>query len=380
MNFKSPPQTIKSSLTTNNRKNPLFYSVSKPNSKQQSFFHENYKEEDKFHEFKKNLLEELKVLKEANNMMRERNKFLVTKSPNESNTSWMSDIFEKQQQKKTEPVSHASPKPKLFENYIDKPLKYEIARNIYSSKEIPQKNTKTENLDHALDVINTVLNFDIRDFIKDLKEASKGKLSLKEIMKVDLTKYCGDQCKLEFIIDREKINEVEKISIKKRNIESQTEQENPYTILDKKNDEEQKKNICEEKKEKSEEGNLYLEEAVNFCLDDLYSQAIKQVAIKKKKQKKVLINEKIPLQEKKKKVLEEKKLANNYLLDLYDEVCIQVSSKSKMEKKDTLGYFSAFKRDGENYDRLDKIVDTTLKEMHENLLWVYCKTKFSIQF
>lgn len=399
--YKSPPNVLKSSLSTSNRKNPLFYSVSKPSSKASPTHYTHNdglstKDEDKFHEFKRNLLEELKVLKETNNLMRERNKMLGMSINNgykkEMEPAWMSDYFDKRSK-------NGQNQKRLFESYIEKPLKYDSTRNIYSTNNISihQKNDKNEevtNLEHDLDLITTVLDFDIKAFIFDLKENSKGKLCLKTNLEIDWKSYCKKNCKLNFVDKNGETKSKKEISTQTACFQDQDrnekDAENLTALCIKKSEGEQIKNCFETEDNnknqlltKKEELLLFNEadspqeipikseekELINECLGIVYEQALKV---------NVNTNSKRKSNTSQKHKNFEKKVANSYLEDLYESVCKIKHNPDTMRQVDEVLLFQC--REYENYDSLDTLVHWTMDNLHESLVWVYCKTKLKTLF
>ena len=230
--YRSPTQK---SLASTNRKNPLFYSVSKPSV---SLDNETAtverdlagrKEDEKFNEFKKNLLEELKVLKEANNLMRERTK-LGLKPQKQPENRWLKEFLEKRNGRSRNPITItpteldvttttvkskdflrqelAGNNRRLVENYLER-TKYDAGlRNIYSSPNNQRfRNGQTSSQEKekpittqeewGFDAISTKLDFNIKGFLRDLGVFVKTSRK-EEILKVNIKEYMGKACKIEF--------------------------------------------------------------------------------------------------------------------------------------------------------------------------------------
>lgn len=393
--YKSPPNALKSSLSTSNRKNPLFYSVSKPSSKATPTQYDGFatKDEDKFHEFKRNLLEELKVLKETNNLMRERNKMLGMSVNNgykkDMEPAWMSDYFDKRSKM-------GQNQQRLFESYIEKPLKYDAKRNIYSTNNISlhQNNEKSEegsNLEHDLDLITTVLDFDIRALISDLKENSKGKLCLKSHLEIDWKSYCKKDCKVNFVDKNTEKKQTNDLSTQTTCFQDQNKGnfENLTVPFSKESEIEQRENFIEPEESKNEKQlrkkeDLLFKEAdipqeisvkpeekdlINECLGIVYEQALKV---------NVGANNKRKSNTSQKHKNFEKKVANSYLENLYDSVCKIKQNPENSKQIDDVLLFRC--REYENYDSLDSLVHWTIDNLHESLVWVYCKTRLKTLF
>lgn len=346
-------------------------------------------------------MEELKVLKEANNMMRERNKFINKNNSNKFENRWITNFENKKQKEKNEMtptinktktyINQIGTKPKLIDNYADKIPKYNTEKNIYSSKFKhsandtclgPSKNFKVSKdsdlLPEKINLINSSLNFDIKKFINDLAELANTRSPTDLTKKLDIKPYCLKDCKLQFIIPT---TEVE--SLKIESLSQKLENEGDIDF-------------------KPSDNN---KETISFCLNNIYDQVIKKV--KKKESKKITFEKKelenlneynptqlliedslkniydIAIQQHMKKKTNkehtiEKKVTKNYLDELYTNIC-----KPKQEKirndVDFLDLNKIKQTKFDIYERLDKMVAGTFKNLHENLLWIYLKTKFKVQ-
>ena len=226
--YRSPTQK---SLASTNRKNPLFYSVSKPSvslGENTTLTNEKdligRKEDEKFNEFKKNLLEELKVLKEANNLMRERNR-LGIKPQKQPENRWLREFLEKRSGRSGNPITPnemdvttvrskdflrqelAGNNRKMVNNYLEK-TKYDAGlRNIYSSSNNQKfrngQPTSPEKLkpygpdEWKLDAISSKLDFNIKGLLRDLGNFVKTSRQ-DEFFKVNIKEYMGKNCRVEF--------------------------------------------------------------------------------------------------------------------------------------------------------------------------------------
>lgn len=223
-------------MASTNRKNPLFYSVTKASvslgDNATATVERDLagrKEDEKFNEFKKNLLEELKVLKEANNLMRERTR-LGLKPQKQPENRWLKEFLEKRNGRSGNPIAPtevdvttttttvkskdflrqelAGNNRRLVENYLER-TKYDAGlRNIYSSpnnqrfrngqtsSQEKEKPISTE--EWGLDSISTKLDFNIKGFLRDLGVFVKTSRR-EEILKVNIKEYMGKACKIEFL-------------------------------------------------------------------------------------------------------------------------------------------------------------------------------------
>ena len=389
------------------------------------------KEEEKFNEFKQNLLEELKVLKEANNMMRERNIF-NGKKPKPAENRWLNEFFEKRGKKEKMEVFNementiksknyikqeinTGTKSKLIDNFLDKSIKYSQMKNIYSSPKINSNNGSSnpteenrnhkdkinDNLQENLSLITSTLNFDIRAFIRDLATGSKRAIGAQEPLKtlqIEWKRYCHPQCKVEIMFpethpfkeSQENFSQTVEVQIETNPI---VEIEGHSTVEIEANpavefEQNPAVEIMEHESTESE---------IKSCLNSLYDQAVKKVKPKKNSKNSVEshqnnienphrlliesslneIYDAVIHQQKKRKSSkphQEKIFAMSYLDGLYNDVC-----KNKVPKNlevDEIFDLNKIKHNHlDLFNPFDKVIAGTFQNLQESLLWIYYKAK-----
>jgi len=419
-----------------NRKNPLFYSLSK-----KAYIGDNEKncviakkEDEKFNEFKQNLLEELKVLKEANNIMRERNIF-NGKKPKPAENRWLSEFFEKRGKKEKIKVFNemeTTIKSKNYmkqeintgnnskiDNFIDKSIKYSQMKNIYSSPKInslngfsnpteENRNLKEKNndaLQENLSLISSTLNFDIRAFIRDLAAGSKKAIGAQEPLKtlqIEWRRYCSPRCKVEIIVpETHPLKEYKEKFSQTVEVEIET---NPMIEIEGNSTVEIEANPAIEIEANPTIEILVpepTESDINSCLNSLYDQVVKKVKSKKKSKKSIEnhqnnnenpnrlliesslneIYDAVIHQQKKRKSSKphpEKILAINYLDGLYNDIC-KMKVQENLEVDEIFDLNKIKHNHLDLFDPFDKVITGTFQNAQESLLWIYYKAKLKTQ-
>jgi len=367
------------------------------------------KEDEKFNEFKKNLLEELKLLKEANNMMRDRNKNLnIGTKQKQPENRWLLEFFDKRNKRNNRAINELNSttslmrtkdfmkpednKRRMIDNFIER-TKYDSIRNIYSNGnniKVKSMNGSSEKSnferkidgniqENKLEMIVSKLDFDIKGFIQDLTDLTENEKNIQDFQ-LKLKKYIGKNCPIEFLTPNEGL------LLESKNQASQTEKPE-----EKKDFEEASFPITLVNQE--ELSIMANQETVTSCLNGIYNQAINKVKQIKKKIKKndiipqeinnqvlisnslnALYNNAIQQQKKKKPIKThnlEKKVAENCLESLYKDVC----SNPSLRKSPMLDLKSIIFHEIDLFDRFDKVIQGSLSLLEENAVWLYFKTK-----